>query len=174
MSGGIKHWLISTFKALLLLVLSAGLIVIVALNNSALLVTGSEIGVTLVKPPLFTQVIALIFLIVTIFLIIYQVFWLGLIYYLLLLVFAIAIFVLSTHTFVWNYTEKKVQDFWVLYQFQEIPTVTPKPDVDCKMSDYWLELEHSSGAKIVVFKGIYPWTLPERKLLSGCKNKPKK
>lgn len=172
MSGAFRDWLFSVVKSFILLVVSAGLIAIVTLNNSALLVTGSNIGVTLVKPPVVAQILALVLLIVIVFIIIYQVFWLGLIYYLAMLVLAVSIFVLSTHTFVWNYTEKKVQDIWLLYSFQEIPTVTKTADVNCKMSKYWLELEHSSGASIVVFKGLYPWVLPEKRLWSGCKNKP--
>jgi len=163
------NWSILVLRGIVLLGVSGVFIAIVTLNNSTLLVTGSDIGVTMVRTPLVAQMFALLIMIVSTFVIIYDVFNLKKIHYALIFLFSFMLFTLAMHNFVWNYTDKKVEDIWLLMTVQEIPTVTKSADVSCILGDIWLELEDNSGQKMNVFKGLYPWVLSKKDLLSGCK-----
>ncbi len=166
-----KKWAIASLLATLLLVVSGFFIAVVTLNNSALLVTGSDIGITMVRTPIEAQGVALVLVILATFLIVYRAFDLKIVYQIIIAAMTLILFTLSMHNFVWNYTQQKVEDIWFLISVQEVPTVKKTADVNCQISKYWFELEHSSGAKISVFRGFYPWRLARKELISGCKNK---
>ena len=163
--------MVELIRGSLFLFISTVFIAIVTLNNSALLVTGSNLGVTLVQTPMAAQIVALVIMIVTIFILVYQIIQIKWYYSLLIFVFSFALFTLSMHTFVWNYTHQKVQDIWLLMSMQEIPTINKSPDVMCQLSRHRLRLTHPSGASMTVLKGIYPWVLNDKLMVTGCQNK---